>query len=442
MVISKKMDFKRLLQGIPKYFLFYCLSLNSFADTHQVTTTGSSVPSNPAAVNVLTGTGTLQALVQQKLGIQNNHGIRIGGNFVGDINNLFSGGIPHHKQWTFNGLFLLGLSIETQQFIGLPGGLFDVEFLQFNGEDTNAFAGTVQGYNSLPGSPPLNRSELYKLWYRQAFFNNKLFIRIGKSVPSLDFDNVIKPIPLSQDQPNIPAVSGLIFTPLFVNASMLGVMPGYYNSAYGLTINFAPTKRWYFSYGLYDGNLAQGKQIGLTGPNFNGNYFEIAETGFNWLLGKEQKPGDLGVGLWRQIGLVQTSPILKEHGAWGYYLFGTQRLWYKNPFLSNKGISSFYQYGQTTSSTLNMTHYLGAGLTAFGLVANRDNDTMGIGAALSWLNQKSFNQTKELILQVYYQVYVMNGIYIEPVISYLPKPGAEPHLSATWAGTVRLILLF
>ena len=133
-----------------------------------------------------------------------------------------------------------------------------------------------------------------------------------------------------------------MFTPLFVNASMLGVMPGYYNSAYGLTINVVPNKNWYFSYGVYDGSLAQGVQTGLTGPHFNSAYFHVGESGLNWLLGKNELPGDIALGLWHQTGLIQSSPLLSEHGASGYYIFGTQRLWYKSPFKTDSGISCFY----------------------------------------------------------------------------------------------------
>ncbi len=32
---------------------------------------------------------------------------------------------------------------------------------------------------------------------------------------------------------------------------------------------------------------------GLTGPTFNGSYFHIGETGFNWLLGAKSLPGNM-----------------------------------------------------------------------------------------------------------------------------------------------------
>lgn len=402
-----------------------------------------SISANPSAVNIFAGTDEAQTYLEKTLGIRTDHGIRIGGMLLTDINDLFSGGIPGADRWTNNNLFLLDLSANTEKFSGWKGGLFDLQLLQFNGQPTNRQAGSIQGYNSLPGPYPLNRSELYQFWYRQKLFDEKLIVRIGKSVPTFDFDNVIKPVPVASNRPTIPAVTGLLYTPIFVNASMLGVMPGYYNSAYGITISFAPVKRWYLSYGIYDGNLAEGKQTGLTGPTFNNAYFNIAETGYAWLAGQYQKPGNVGIGVWRQTGLIQNSPTLYEHGATGYYIFGSQRLWYLNPEQTTSGISGFFQFGKNNSNVLAMTEYAGAGLTAFGLIPYRADDSMGIGASYAWLNQAIFARHSEMMCQLYYQAEaIKNVLYIEPALSYIPTPGASPQLNAAWAGTLRAILLF
>lgn len=426
-------------------FLLGNFFISAKAQSSSLTTIGQSsdyISSNPAAVNIVAGTGAMQQYVENILGIKDDHGIRIGGEWVGDTNDLFSGGIPDPQRWTSNSSLLLSLTADTEKLFGLEGGLFEASFLQFNGDDTNREAGSVQGYNSLPGHPPLDRSQLYQLWYRQKLFNNKLIFRIGKSAPTYNFGNVSKPLPLDEDKLNIPAVSGLIFTPLFVNTTMLGVMPGYYNSAYGATMTVAPNKTWYLSLGAFDGSLAQGIQTGLTGPNFNGDYFYIGETGLAWLLGNYEKPGYIGVGLWNQTGLIGEAPDPTENGASGLYIYGTQRLWYKNPGVNNQGISAFYQYGVNNSSVLPMKQYIGSGFTTFGLVPKRPNDSAGIGMALSWLNQAEFDRNTELMLQAYYQAQILKSIYAEPVISYIPTPGVSSELNPSWAATLRLIALF
>lgn len=401
----------------------------------------SSISSNPAAVNVGTGSGALQEYIEKKLGIKDNHGITGQGAWIGDTNQLFSGGIPDAERATSNSVLLLDLGVDMEKFNGWKGGLFSAQFLQENAQNTNAQAGLMQGYNSLPDVSPFNRSELYSLWYRQALFDDVLFVRVGKTITTLDFNNVVKPVPLSNGDPNIPAVSSLIYTPLFINPAVDGVMPGYTNSAYGVTATYTPVKSWYLSYGIYDGNLASGKQTGLTGPTFNGRSFQVGETGGAWILGANHKPGTAGVGVWHQNGLIKQGN-LTEQEATGAYVFGSQRLWYRHPGSDISGISSFYQYSINNSSVLPMKQSIGGGLTAFGLVGNREDDSIGAGVSLAWLNAKSTNRSSELMYQIYYQAKVMRGIYLEPALSYIPTPGQRADLSPAFAGTIRAIILF
>lgn len=410
-----------------------------FTNTNAIETT--AISSNPAAVNVGTGSGSVQRYIEKKLGIKDNHGIEFQGAWLGDTNRLFAGGITDAQLTTSNSVLLLNLTIDMERFSNWKGGLFSAQFLQENAQNTNGEAGVVQGYNSLPDVPPFNRSELYSLWYRQELFDKKLYVRIGKTITTLDFNNIIKPAPLNPGDPVIPAVTSLIFTPIFINPAVDGVMPGYTNSAYGVTLNFTPVKNWYFTYGVYDGNLAAGKQTGLIGPTFNGAYFHVAESGGDWTLGKHHLPGTMGVGAWHQTGLINQG-LLSEMGASGSYIFGSQRLWYQHPGINNKGISAFYQLGINDSSALPMKKYIGGGLTAFGLVDNRADDSMGIGAILSSLNHLSHDRPSEVMYQIYYQAKVITNIYLEPALSYIPTPGSSDNLNSVWAGTIRAIVLF
>ncbi len=403
-------------------------------------TDSSSISSNPAAVNVTTGSGAIQRYIEKKLGIENNHGIMVQGAWIGDTNKLFSGGIPDADRVTSNSVFLLDLTVDTEQFNGWNGGLFSAQFLQQNAQNTNAQAGLIQGYNSLPDVYPFNRSELYALWYRQELFDKKMFVRIGKTITTLDFNNVIKPAPLRSDEPNIPAVTSLIYTPIFINPAVDGVMPGYTNTAYGITATLAPIDQWYLSYGIYDGNLASGKQTGLSGPTFNGNYFQVSETGGAWTIGKNHRPGTAGIGVWHQTGLIRQHN-LSEMGATGAYLFGSQRLWYRHPGYDISGVSAFYQLSINNSSVLPMNRSIGAGFTLFGLIANREGDSLGAGFSLAWLNHRISNRSSELMYQIYYQAKLITNVYLEPALSYIPTPGQDNNLQPALAGTLRAIVL-
>ena len=161
--------------------------------------------------------------------------------WVADANCLLPAA-SHPGKWSFNRLLIVGAGLDAEKLVGWPDGRFGVEFLQFNGEHTNQQAGSVQGYNSLPGPDPLHRSELYQLWWRQEFFDRKFILRFGKVAPTDDFNNVLRPVPVQDQHLAIPAVSGLLYTPVFLNPTLLGAMPGYYNSAYGITATFTPVE--------------------------------------------------------------------------------------------------------------------------------------------------------------------------------------------------------
>jgi len=120
------------------------------------------------------------------------------------------------------------------------------------------------------------------------------------------------------------------------------------------------------------------------------------------------------------------------------YLFGAQRLWFRRPGLDNSGISGFYQFGANNTNTALVRQYFGTGLTGFGLVPERPKDSLGCGLGWGWLNTdpnagafffpdapgKSTNfRSNEMILQTYYQMFLRNGAYFEPVVSYSPNPG-------------------
>ncbi len=395
------------------------------------------ISGNPGATNILTGTGELGESLQ----IPKSSGVRLGGMWIGDYNDLMSGGHGAHdnRRWTGNSSFILDLYIDLQKAAGWCGASFGTEFLQFNGQPTNGDAGVVQGYNSLPGPEPLNRSELYQLWILQKFLRDKVTIRIGKTVPTYHFNNVSNPVPTSDPTISIPSVTGLIYTPIFTNPTLDGAIGGYYNSVCGAVLTIAPIKQAYINIGFFDGNLARGVQTGLTGPHFNGYYFSIIEGGYGW---SGPKPGIVAIGGWHQSGLLQ-SGTQTQKGTGGIYGFGSRALWIQRSCRKTKGnISGFFQFGWNNSRTMAMNLFGGAGLTAFALVPKRPNDSFGVGASLSRLNPHTFSRRSELMLQGYYQAQIYKSTYFQPVLSYIPRPGAQPTKSNVWAFTARIIALF
>jgi porin len=361
--------------------------------------------------------------------------------WLADTNVLVAGG-AQPGGWTNNQALVLGLNVQAEKLVGWRGASFGVQFLQFNGGDTNEQAGSIAGYNSIVSLPPLNRTELLEAWYRQEMVPDVLSMRIGRSMPSYDFGNVSRPIALADPDQNIPAVTALLFSPVFVNPSMIGAMMGFYNPGNGVTVNFTPSKSIYLNLGVYDGNLARGVQTGISPPQFNGYFFNIAEVGTNWVLGEGKHPGQFAIGLWRQAGSLSARGIT-EDGAGGFYLFGSQRLAHGfNPHVPSSSLTMFYQFGANASQTLPVNQFYGAGLTGFGLVGGRDRDSAGIGIGLSRMNQNIFVRPTELLLQAYYQFHIVSAIFLQPTVTFIPEPAASPSVPSTLTTTLRLTVLF
>jgi porin len=399
--------------------------------------TVGSVSGNPAATTYSTGTGYLGHL----LGLRDEWGVKLGGLWLADTNVEVAGG-TQPGAWTNNSALFIGLDIDADKLVGWRGATFGFQFLQFNGANTNADAGSIAGYNGIVGLPPFNRSELFEAWYAQDIVKDVLKVRIGRMQPTLDFGNVLRPVTFADETQNIPAVSGLIYSPIFVNGSMIAAIPGYYNVGNGATVNFTPTKSFYVNLGAYDGNRANGIQTGLYAPLFNDHYFTIAEIGTDWTLGEGHHPGQFGIGLWRQTGVISFGGIT-EDGFGGVYLFGSQRIAHGvNSRVPSSAITMFYQFGANSSQTLPIRQYYGAGVTGFGLIGSRERDSIGFGAGLSRLNPNLFVRQSELMFQAYYQAHLYAATFLQPTISYIPTPGASPNTPGALAMTMRLTVLF
>ncbi len=430
--------------AVPQPFLAAALLTASIVVARAAPPTPADVQAiagNPAAVNVTLGSGDLG----RSLGLSTDSGVLLGGVLVSNGNLVLSGGNDPGKA-SYNNLFVAGVQADLDTLLHIPGATFGAALLRFDGQPSNDEAGIATGYNGLPGAPPLDRTELYELWLRQSFFADRVVVRLGKIVPTYDFDNVARPVPVQDEALAIPATTGLIYTPAFVNPTILGLLPGYYNSAYGVTTSVEPTQHTYVSVGVYDGNLGQGVQTGLrSAPTFNSYRFSIAEAGAAWILQPLDLPGSFAVGGWDQTGrLTATAPEgpRLEDGAQGGYLLASQRIWSGNAAGVPRSLSAFVQAGANDSHTMLATRYLGAGATVFGLIPGRPSDSFGAGVASSWLNRLKGLRAQETLLQTYAQLRVIGNVFAEPALTVSPNPAETTSRRPSVAFTLQSTVLF
>jgi len=238
---------------------------------------------------------------------------------------------------------------------------------------------------------------------------------------------------------------------------MLGIIPGYYNSATGVVAAVLPSEHFYLQYGFFDGNLANGVQTGMGGPHFNGHYFHIGEVGANWLLGKDELSGQFGIGYWGQTGPLTTLGGTTTLGAQGCYLFGSQRLYWESPGENHNGLGGYYQFGTTNNDIVFTQRFFGCGLTYYGPLPRRNNDTAGFAMGLGRMTNdpqaaKAFFSgygpgpaplgNSETILTWYYQIELRPGMYLQPNLTYIPDPARVPNTPGAFPFTIQGVMLF
>ncbi|MDQ1333758.1 MAG: Porin [Thermodesulfobacteriota bacterium] len=400
------------------------------------------------------------------LGLKDEWGVRLGGFMILEPNWIASGGGEPNSA---HASLAMGIhtSVDLHKAIGIPGGTLGVEFLGFTGDPITNAAGCVQMFSNMDGAPPRSRIEMMQAWWHQRIFDDKLIFHIGKMNAAGHFGTVTKPVFVTEGhlQDSGSDISSLIWVPVGLNPTVLSIFPAYYNTAYGATVHFAPTRDFYASYGLFDGNFARGVQTGLRwGPQFNEYKLHIGELGYSWRVGKNGKPGRLGAGVWGQTGDLYTPALTIDHGETGYYMFANQRLWYRRPGINNSGLIGYFQYGHTGADSVMVNEYVGAGLSGVGLVPGRPYDTISMGMAWSRLNDlpgagaffypdvqsdsKDLRGNELMLQAAYLTTFVFKTssnfwtLTSELVYTCIPTPGQRPDLDAAHVFTARFIVLF
>jgi len=411
---------------------------------------------NPAASETAPGTGALGRL----LGLPKDGALSVSGVWVGNGSAQVTGGTRSLAPTGGAQEVLVEASLDLGKAIHWPDTWTWIQFLQVNADQSTAAAsGSVQGSNSLAAAPPLNRTEIFEYAIRKDLFRRQVRLIAGKQSASVVFANVNRPDGTNNPQYKIASLTSLAFTPVYALPTLVGRLPGYTDSALGLTMTVQPElfkRKVYVSAGVFDGRsgLMQNSQpTGLTLPSLSGPLFGIVELGGGWTSGAQAKPGSFGIGGWTQGGWSrrcssqgEKPSCFGELGAWGLYGLASQRLLNFRSGRDNSGLISFMSGGWSPAQTNLMTASVTAGLTAQGPMASRPNDSIGIGLSWAQINTKRFlDQTfnpSELMVQLYTQIHLGGNLFLQPTLTALPLVGDRGASQGSLSGLLQLTALF
>jgi porin len=247
-----------------------------------------------------------------------NEGIYLQLAYAYDMNSLVSGGL---KTGTIpNGELSFGAVLDLQKIAGIQGASAHVTFDERSGFGLNGLAGTQGSVEANIG--PTRSIRLSELFWEQAFYNDRIDIKVGRTSPTLDF-----------------ATSDISCEFIF---GIMCSQPGTWyfsneNNAYpaaslGGFVNLQPTRNVYFRTGIYDDDPSNG---GANGFNLNVAHsvgvFVPAELGYQTYFEDARYPAKYDVGGYWDAARYTTPRGVPMQGRTAVYAQAQQTIWRPDP---------------------------------------------------------------------------------------------------------------
>ena len=141
---------------------------------------------------------------------------------------------------------------------------------------------------------------------------------------------------------------------------------------------------------------------------------------------------------------------MQHHGSGGFYAVADKLLYTDSDNPARK-LTGFAQAGLGDYRVDRFASYLGAGLTAPGLIANRAADELGLAVAYARNGSHYMNAQRtqglpvanaETAIELTYLVQVSSWFAIQPDLQYVVTPNTTPTISNAWAFQVRFEMSF
>jgi porin len=364
----------------------------------------------------------------------------------------------------YDGLTQAILQLNTQHAFGWYGGLFNISALQIHGR--NLSADNLDTVQTASGIEADRATRLWELWYDQKFLpEDRADIKIGQQ--SVDQEFIV-----SQNASYF--VNTMFGWPALPSYDLPGGGPAYPLSALGVRLRYRPIDPLNILVGVFSGgpapsNNGDPQQLNPSGTSFPTNTGALGFVELQWTypaIGAMVYPGagaPLGhtykLGVWYDsepfadqrfdtAGVPLASPtssgLPRNHrGDYSVYAVADQMLW-RDAGTPNRSVSAFGRVMGAPQSDRNfLTFSLNLGLVYHDPVANRPDDTLGVGMGYAKVSrqvtladtdaaliaQQSAPGTyspirhDETYLEVTYQYQVRPWLQLQPDFQYVFNPG-------------------
>jgi porin len=363
---------------------------------------------------------------------------------------------------TYTGNLSLQLTVDGGSLLGWKDTVFYVSGLWIHGGQPSNFIGDAQGVSNISAPSAV---KLYEAWLQKNFFDNRFSAVAGLYDLNSEFYRLQSAALFLNSSFGIGpefAQSGLGGPSIFPDTSV-GVRFAY-KPAQGIVVRTA----------LLDG-VPVDRRDGTRAVFRRGDgILVVAEADFldrplpsdrpreNRLrIGRQAKlaPYDdkLTVGGWHYSAtfddladLESNGQPLRHRGSSGFYAL-VDRVLYQEPGHPGRKFAGFLQSGYGDSRVNQFGSYIGAGLSAVGVIPRRDSDELGVAIAYArngphYMSSQRLQEAPvtgaETTIEITYLTQLTKWLAVQPDLQYVIYPSTNPTIPNALAFQLRFQIAF
>jgi porin len=337
-----------------------------------------------------------------------NAGIYLQLGYAYDMNSLVSGGLRTGTIPT--GELSFGTVLDLQTILGIRGASVHVTFDERSGFGLNGIAGTQGPLEANVG--PTRSIRLSEFYWEQAFDDDRIDIRVGRTSPTLDF-----------------AVSDISCE--FISSIICSQPGSWYNSnannaypsaSWGGFLNIAATPRFYFRTGVFDDDPSNG---GANGFNWNVAHstgvFVPAEVGYETNFDNARYPAKYDIGGYWDAASYSSPQGVPMQGRTAIYAQAQQTVW--RPEAATRQSLTVFGGGIVYNGGAPYWGQYYAGLYDRAPSAARPGDSIAlIGSYYANNSNELPNRHGQWAFELNYGFRVARGLTVKPYTQYVVAP--------------------
>ena len=347
-------------------------------------------------------------------------GIQAGVIYTQDYFRNIKGG--RHEGGAGPGTLDLYASLDDSTWGGAGDNRFYLDLLGTLGGSISNQAGDLQTLDNIEAP---NTFKVFEAWYQHSFGNSGLMVRVGLQ----DYNALF----------NVLDAAGILINSSFGHDPTIAQADP---SIFPVT-TVGGILRWQSTHGAYVMGAVFDGVPGLPGhPHGTQIHFLDGEGVFAsveaGISGSDAKPYKLAAGGWyRTSRFVDPAGRPREHNH-GLYAIAEARVLHG----TGMTIDAFLQLGLADADHNKLDHYIGAGLTAVGLVPLRPDDSVSVGMARAHTSYRyreavPGSDSAETALEITWRAALNEHLVVQPDIQYIINPGAEKALGNAWLLGIR-----